>query len=126
MAKGIRNGIIPIELKGYSQVFVSSTLDTPLDSVQHVISNANYCFQEVYPKELVRELVLAYFRGESIVNIRKKIGDEQPWEYQHAQLPAPRVSFLESEEQEEGSDELPSTNPLPQEELKNSTKHKIT
>lgn len=95
---GIRNGTIPIELKGYSQVFVSSTLDTPLESEQINISNANHCYQEVYPKELVRELILAFFYGESIDNIRKKIGDKQPWEQQHDRLPAPRLSFLEWEE----------------------------
>jgi S-DNA-T family DNA segregation ATPase FtsK/SpoIIIE len=97
---GIRNGSIPIELKGYSHVFLYSASDTPLESEQWPIQNTAHGYQEVYPRELVRELVLAYHRGESIIKIRELIGDERPWETYHAQLPAKRVSLTETAEEE--------------------------
>lgn len=90
---GIRNGSIPIELRGYSQVFLSTPSDTVTESEQYPVQNIKHAFQEVYSRESVRELVLAYFRGESVINIRERIGEQRPWEGFHPQLPAERVSL---------------------------------
>ncbi|MEB3103322.1 FtsK/SpoIIIE domain-containing protein [Ferviditalea candida] len=96
---GIRNGSIPIEVRGYSHVFLYTPSDSTMESEQWPIQNTTHGYQEVYPRELVRELVLAFHRGESIINIREKIGDQRPWETFHAQLPARRVNLITPEEE---------------------------
>jgi DNA segregation ATPase FtsK/SpoIIIE, S-DNA-T family len=98
---GIRNGSIPIELRGYSHVFLYTASDTAAESEQWSIQNTNHGYQEVYPRELVRELVLAYHRGESVINIRERMGDQRPWEAYHAKLPARRVNLTETDEREQ-------------------------
>ncbi|MFC0214419.1 FtsK/SpoIIIE domain-containing protein [Paenibacillus chartarius] len=95
---GIRNGSIPIELRGYSHIFLYTSSDSAAEGEQWPIQNTNHAYQEVYSRELVRELVLAYHRGESVINIREQIGDQRPWEAHHPQLPANRVSLTASEE----------------------------
>lgn len=97
--EGIRNGSIPIELKGYSHVFLSTSSDTASEGEQRPISNANGSYQEVYPRELVREFVLAYHQGESGIKVRERVGDQRPWDTYHAKLPAKRVRWWVSEEE---------------------------
>ncbi|WP_435923405.1 FtsK/SpoIIIE domain-containing protein [Paenibacillus sp. DYY-L-2] len=92
--EGIRNGSVPIELKGYSHVFLSTTVDMQMESEQIPITNTEHCYQEIYPREMVKELVLAFHRGESVINIREQIGDLRPWEAYHAHLPAKRVNLF--------------------------------
>ncbi|PPQ48329.1 DNA translocase FtsK [Paenibacillus peoriae] len=97
--EGIRDGSIPIELKGYSHVFLSTSSDIAVEGEQWPISNTNGCYQEVYPRELVRELVLAYHQGETGIKVRERVGDERPWNTYHAKLPAKRVRWWASEEE---------------------------
>lgn len=79
--EGIRNGNIPIDLKGYSHVFVSSSSDeSTLDSEQIQLTELEGCYQEVYNREKVRELVLGINNNEQLTPIRSGIGDERPWE----------------------------------------------
>jgi S-DNA-T family DNA segregation ATPase FtsK/SpoIIIE len=94
LREGIRNGDIPIEIKGYSHVFLSTLPDTGLDSERIPITNTKKCYQEVFTRGLVRELVLAYHKGESITSIREKLDDSKPWEISEAKLPAPRINYV--------------------------------
>ncbi|MEC0174346.1 FtsK/SpoIIIE domain-containing protein [Paenibacillus favisporus] len=94
LREGIRNGDIPIEIKGYSHVFLSTLPDTALDSERIPITNAKNCYQEVFTRDLVRELVLAYHKGESIISIREKLDESKPWEVSAAKLPAPRINYV--------------------------------
>ncbi|MFD3259584.1 FtsK/SpoIIIE domain-containing protein [Paenibacillus lentus] len=94
LREGIRNGEIPIEIKGYSHVFLSTLPDISLDSERLPISNAKKCYQEVFTRDLLRELVLAYHKGESIVSIREKLDDSKPWEVSEAKLPARRINYV--------------------------------
>ncbi len=91
--EGIRNGTIPIVLKGYSHIFVSSP-DGHVDSERYQLSNVEGCFQEVYSRDKVRELVLAYVKGQTVLPVREKIGDDKPWLKVNMQLPASRVNLL--------------------------------
>lgn len=91
---GIRNGDIPIEIKGYSHVFLSTIPDTALDSERIPIINAEKCYQELFTRDLVRELVLAYHKGESITSIREKLDLSKPWEQSEAKLPTPRINYV--------------------------------
>jgi DNA segregation ATPase FtsK/SpoIIIE, S-DNA-T family len=78
--EGIRNGEIPIDLRGYSHVFVSSSSDeSNIECEQIQLSDLESCYQEVYNREKVRELVLGIFNEESLNSIRNGIGDERPW-----------------------------------------------
>ncbi len=91
--EGIRKGDIPIDLRGYSHVFVSSSSDdSNLDCEQLQLNNLENCFQEVYNREKVRELTLAIFKQESLIDIRQEIGDERPWESLKAIIPSDEVS----------------------------------
>ncbi|MFD2670966.1 FtsK/SpoIIIE domain-containing protein [Marinicrinis sediminis] len=94
LREGIRAGEIPIEIKGYSHVFISTFPDTSLDSERNPITNAKNSHQEVFTRDLVRELVLAYHQGKSIIEIREKLDDSKPWELSDATLPAPRINFV--------------------------------
>ncbi|MWC31081.1 FtsK/SpoIIIE domain-containing protein [Paenibacillus sp. MMS18-CY102] len=94
LREGIRTGEIPIEIKGYSHVFMSTLPDTALDSERNSITNAKNSYQEVFTRDLVRELVLAYHQGISVIEIREKLDDSKPWEFSDAKLPAPRVNFV--------------------------------
>lgn len=48
----------------------------------------------MFTRDLVRDLVLAYHKGESIISIREKLDESKPWEIYESSLPAPRVNFL--------------------------------
>lgn len=79
--EGIRKGDIPIDLKGYSHVFVSSSTDeSNIDCEQIQLAELESCYQEVYNREKVRELVLGIYTNEPLTPIRTEIGDERPWE----------------------------------------------
>lgn len=87
--EGIRNGDIPIDLKGYSHVFVSSsTDDSNIDCEQIQIAEIEGCYQEVYNREKVRELVIGINKNEQLTPIRNGIGDERPWDTVLAVSPA--------------------------------------
>ncbi|MEK8130868.1 FtsK/SpoIIIE domain-containing protein [Paenibacillus filicis] len=94
LREGIRAGEIPIEIKGYSHVFMSTLPDTVLDSERNPITNAKNSYQEVFTRDLVRELVLAYHHGNSIIEVREKLDESKPWELSNAKLPAPRINFV--------------------------------
>ncbi|WP_336784695.1 FtsK/SpoIIIE domain-containing protein [Paenibacillus sp. MMO-177] len=94
LREAIRNGDIPIDIKGYSHVFLSTLPDIGLDSERNPVTNAKKCYQEVFTRDLVRELVLAYHKEESIISIREKLDISKPWEVSEAQIPAPRINYV--------------------------------
>jgi len=100
---GIRNGTIPIQITGYSHVFMSSA-DVHVESERVQLSNVEECFQEVYSRDRVRDLVLAYVKGETVLPIREQIGEDTPWLSMKMQLPAPRVKLIESDCTDEQTD----------------------
>jgi len=76
----IRNGTAPILLKGYSHVFVHSQESDASDPTDRIpLANVNHAWQEVYGRDRVRQLVLAYHRHESPRSIRAAISDDGPW-----------------------------------------------
>lgn len=92
--EGIRNGKIPVDLKGYSHVFVSSSSDEDhIDCEQVQLNDLENCYQEVYNREKVRELVLGRFKGESLTEVRNEIGDDRPWESLKLAPPTEGVEF---------------------------------
>ncbi|MBK8223039.1 MAG: DNA translocase FtsK [Candidatus Obscuribacter sp.] len=87
----LRSGLIPIEIRGYSHVFVSGPSDSRVDSERESIAKAAGCFQEVYGREEVRQLVLAYHSGRSVLDVRRALGSAPL--VPSATLPAARVNW---------------------------------
>jgi DNA segregation ATPase FtsK/SpoIIIE, S-DNA-T family len=107
--EGIRNGVIPIDLKGYSHVFVSSSSDgSNLDCEQIQLTELEGCYQEIYNREKVRELVLGINKNEQLTPIRNGIGDERPWETVLFSLPPKDSSEGTEIEDGSGSSETPT------------------
>lgn len=111
----IRNGEVKILLKGYSHVFVHTQQPGEGDpSSRSNVKNKMYCWQEVFGKERVRQLVLAYTRKESPINVRKKIAGTEPWLEGSPKLPSDSAKWANyankvNEELETVSSELPKT-----------------
>ncbi len=92
--EGIRAGTIRIDLSGYSHVFTSGTNDSGVESERFAIPKVNRCFQEVFDRELVRRVILAYETGQSLFTVREQIGDDKPWSISQPLLPANRVTWV--------------------------------
>lgn len=90
---GIRQGIIPIDLRGYSHVFLSSYSDAPVESERVSIMNVERSYQEVFNRDHVRALILAYHEGRPLSDIREQLGDDKPWSILNPSLPANRVNI---------------------------------
>ncbi|NEP18319.1 MAG: DNA translocase FtsK, partial [Leptolyngbya sp. SIO4C1] len=90
----IRNGRLRIDLSGYSHVFVSGTNESNIEGEQIPIPKVDRCFQEVFDRESVRKLVLAYEAEQSLIPIREHLGDDNPWTFTEALSPADRVSWV--------------------------------
>lgn len=90
----IRSGTLRIDLSGYSQVFVTGANDSNVKGERSPIPKVERCFQEVFDRESVRKLVLAYASGTSLFQVREQIGDDKPWTMTQALQPAGRVTWV--------------------------------
>ncbi len=108
--EGIRAGTIRIDLSGYSHVFISGTSSSGVESERIPIPKVNRCFQEVFDRELVRRIVLAYQAGQSLFTVREQIGDDKPWLISQPLLPANRVTWVLDIEE---TSQVPSTDVTP-------------
>jgi DNA segregation ATPase FtsK/SpoIIIE, S-DNA-T family len=90
----VRAGDVAIDVSGYSHVFVSGPSDVEVSSDQTPIPKVENCTQEVFSREHVRQLVLAYHNDSPLAPIRSLLGNERPWETSKAMLPAPRVAWI--------------------------------
>ncbi|MDB5047257.1 MAG: hypothetical protein JWO30_328 [Fibrobacteres bacterium] len=91
----VRLGEVKIDIKGYSHVFVHGPSGSAYPSDQEDLGSTSNCYQEVFDRESVRNLVLNYLKNESISEIRKKLGDKKPWDFEVPKMPAPRVSWVD-------------------------------
>ncbi|MEO0397440.1 MAG: DNA translocase FtsK, partial [Cyanobacteria bacterium P01_A01_bin.137] len=90
----IRSGTLRIDLSGYSQVFVSGANDSSIKGEILPIPKIKRCFQEIFDRESIRKLVLAFESAQPLFPIRKKLGDDQPWSVTEALQPADRVTWV--------------------------------
>lgn len=90
----LREGRLLIELSGYSHVFISGPNGSAKGGEQIEIPKVKHCWQEVFSREQVGELVLALWRKESLFKVREQLGNERPWEDVHPQQPAERTSWV--------------------------------
>ncbi|QDT51711.1 FtsK-like domain-containing protein [Symmachiella dynata] len=85
----IRSGDCKIMLRGYSHVFVhslefSDTNSFPMEQVEN-------CYQEVFARKELRDLILAYWNGENPIGVRNRGFDFPPSNVDHEFLPPTSV-----------------------------------
>ena len=92
---GIRQGTVPIDLRGYSHVFISGQIDAGASARGEQESMPEICngLQEVFAREDVRNLVKAYEARNSLTAVRAALGGHRTWESVAFRLPAPRVNW---------------------------------
>lgn len=115
----VRSGSLQIALSGYSHIFVTGSNESDLTSERVAIPKADYCFQEIFSRDTVRRLMLAYEAKQNLLPIRAQLGDRIPWETLQAQSPANRVTWIPTVEEiqkpestdTEQQEDLPSFSP---------------
>ena len=86
----LRRGELRIEVKGYSHVFAPFADSNIIsEDVQLKLSGIHACYQEVFRRKQVQDLILSLSRDKSSLPIRKSIGDDKPWQEHSPQLPVP-------------------------------------
>lgn len=111
---GIRRGAVPIDLRGYSHVFVSGPTDASVSGgEQEPIPDLRHGLQEVFSREQLRNLIKAYEAKTSLTAARSALGGERPWDKTELRSPAPRVNWMArpDEEPSPASGGGPSTPP---------------
>jgi len=90
---GIRQGVAPIDLRGYSHVFFAGPDTSSVAGDQEPVSDLRHGLQEVFAREQVRNLIKAYEARTPLGSIRASLGNARPWESGEFRHPAPRVSW---------------------------------
>lgn len=92
---GIRRGVVPIDLRGYSHVFVAHPADGGnVTSEQERLDDLTCGLQEVFGRHDLRQLVLAYEARMPVGAVRERLGAERPWDQTQFRAPAERVSWI--------------------------------
>jgi S-DNA-T family DNA segregation ATPase FtsK/SpoIIIE len=91
---GIRQGAVPIDLRGYSHVFVSGPAEPVMHGEQESIDDLQHGLQEVFGREDLRKLLKAYEASLPLMTVRQALGQERPWEAIGFKIPAPRVNWV--------------------------------
>lgn len=96
--RAIREESCPVEIRGYSHVFVSGPADAAdLSSCTRLSAASDDgipdTYQEVFGRDSLRELVLRYFRGEDPTSTRRKSGGDG-WGGPDARRPQPPSSLI--------------------------------
>ncbi|MEG3437734.1 FtsK/SpoIIIE domain-containing protein [Pannus brasiliensis CCIBt3594] len=92
--KGVKNGTIKIDILGYSHVFISGPSDSSVNNDQIPIAKVDRCYQEIFSRDAVRQLVLAIHQKRPLAPIREQLGHEQPWTISNPRFPASRVVWV--------------------------------
>jgi S-DNA-T family DNA segregation ATPase FtsK/SpoIIIE len=92
---GIRAGEVEIDLRGYSHIFVSGPAgDASSLGQQEHMSEVSVGLQEIFTREGLRRLLLAYESGEEVDTVRSQLGSDRPWTTKAFRGPAPRVRWV--------------------------------
>lgn len=91
---GIRRGAVPIDLRGYSHIFISGpTSDGSVLGEQEPISDVCGGLQETFTRDGLRQLIKAYDAGQSLKAVRASLGETDSWNHPAYRDPAPRVDW---------------------------------
>ncbi|WP_029911597.1 FtsK/SpoIIIE domain-containing protein [Caulobacter sp. UNC358MFTsu5.1] len=107
----LRKGEASIDLRGYSHVFLStSSAATPTLGEQEQVSDVHLGLQEVYHRDSVRRLLLAYEAGSALAPIRESLGELRLWSQEGYRHPAPRVRWT-GDQQDTSTSHVPPQDP---------------
>lgn len=94
---GIRRGAVPIDLRGYSHIFISGPAgDGSSHGDQELLTGIKGGLQEVFTREGLRQLLKAYEAGTPLGGIRAGLGQNHNWDTPEFQNPAPRVEWTKT------------------------------
>ncbi|MEH2478215.1 S-DNA-T family DNA segregation ATPase FtsK/SpoIIIE [Nitrobacteraceae bacterium AZCC 2146] len=110
---GMRKGAIPIDLRGYSHVFVHGPTDSTVAGEQELIPDVPNGIQEIFGREDLRKLVNAYEARSPLSVARQALGADQPWTNEKFREPAPRVSWTNKTIASTASTPDPDVKPQP-------------
>ncbi len=91
---GVRRGAAPIDLRGYSHVFITGPADAAVSGEQELIPDLRHGLQEVFSRDQLRSLIKAFEATSPLTDVRAALGSERPWEKTEFRSPAPRVSWM--------------------------------
>ncbi|NKC04976.1 hypothetical protein HED55_22780 [Ochrobactrum haematophilum] len=107
---GIRRGAVPIDLRGYSHIFVSGpATDGSSPGEQDELPEIQMGLQEIFTRKGLRKLIKAYEAKQSLTELRAQLGEKQTWKSVSYRHPAPRVDWTKAIKEEHpiaGMDEL--------------------
>ena len=90
--ENLRRGKLQIEIKGYSHVFAPFGDATIIsDTAQSKIADIEDCYQEVFGRKHVQELLTALHQNKSTMSVRENLGDYRPWLKHLPHYPTPDV-----------------------------------
>lgn len=90
---GMRRGEIPIDLRGYSHVFVHGPADATASAEQQPIPGLPNGLQEIFGRDDLRDLVKAYAAGAPLASVRSTLGPDKPWSIERFRSPSARVGW---------------------------------
>jgi S-DNA-T family DNA segregation ATPase FtsK/SpoIIIE len=94
---GIRRGVVPIDLRGYSHIFISGPAsDSASTGDQSLLTEIQNGLQETFTREGLRQLIKAYEAGMPLTGIRAGLGETHSWETPVYRNPAPRVDWTKA------------------------------
>ena len=94
---GIRRGSVPIDLRGYSHIFISGPAnDGSSLGEQEPIADIASGLQEVFTREGLRQLIKAYEANMPLGALRQALGNEHVWDQANFRDPAPRVDWTKA------------------------------
>lgn len=94
---GIRRGAVPIDLRGYSHIFISGPAgDGSSHGDQELLTGIKGGLQETFTREGLRQLIKAYEARTPLSAIRAGLGQNHSWDTPDFQEPAPRVEWTKT------------------------------
>lgn len=94
---GIRRGAVPIDLRGYSHIFISGpAADGSSLGEQDPVPGVTDGLQETFTREGLRQLIKAYEARKPLKPIRSSLGETDSWERPSYRDPAPRVDWTKA------------------------------
>lgn len=94
--RAIREGECAIAVRGYSHIFVWGPDEASDGSSFASIAELDESYQEVFGRPDLRDLVLAYFKNQDPLPIRRRIAGEDVWSDLEYQRPTDRAKFKSS------------------------------
>lgn len=119
--RSLREGDCLIHLRGYSHVFVSGPSDDNECSECVAVADSADCYQEVFSRAKLREVVLAYHNQTDPMEVRRGIAEQDHWTEMDFRKPSDPMTIIRTtppkkkpvDEKEKPGDEEQPPQPRP-------------